>query len=70
MMGKSVYEVVELALDEGEGFEPGMRVDYAATGSAGSGPRLEKAVLGSYEVVRCDRADGDRRLTVTLRPSW
>jgi hypothetical protein len=56
--------------DEGEWFDPGTRVEYAPTSPRRRERRLAKAVLGSYEVVRCERLAGDdaRLLTVTLRP--
>lgn len=61
---------VACVADEGEWFEPGTRVEYAATSPRRREYRLERAVLGSYEVVRCERLTGDdaRLLAVTLRP--
>jgi hypothetical protein len=68
-MSKADHEVVEEVVDEGQEFAPGMRVDYARTSLRRQGRRLEKAILGRYEVVSCECLDGDtRRLAVTLRP--
>jgi hypothetical protein len=60
---------VERVADEGEWFDPGTRVEYAVTSPRRPERRLEKAVLGTYEVVCCERVLDDARvLAVTLRP--
>ena len=62
-------ELVERILDEGQWFERGTRVDFFGA-ERPERRRLEAAVLGSYEVLRCARLEdeGKRWLAVTLRP--
>ena len=60
---------VERVGDAGQRFEPGVRVEFFP---AEHDPRmqvLEKAALGSYEVLGCDRVEAgdDRWLDVRLR---
>ena len=68
-MNQSMGEFVERVSDHGQWFDRGVRVEYFR---ATPGPRernLEKAVLGSYEVLACTRveAEGGRWLDVRLR---
>jgi hypothetical protein len=68
-MQKPPATFIERVLDEGQRFEPGVRVEFFP---AEHDPRmqvLERAALGSYEVLGCDRVQaGDHRwLDVRLR---
>jgi hypothetical protein len=61
---------IERVADEGEWFDAGTRVEYAVISPHRPERRLEKAALGRYEVVQCERLPGDdtRLLAVTLQP--
>ena len=60
---------VERVADAGQWFERGLRVEYFPAEYDPRKQVLEKAALGSYEVLGCDRVQaGDRRwLDVRLR---
>jgi hypothetical protein len=62
-------EIVERLPDDGQWFEHGARIDFFADVRPGQ-RRLEPAILGAYEVLRCARleAEGARWLSVTLQP--
>ena len=68
-MPSTKAELVERVLDEGQWFERGTRVDFFGAERT-ERRRLESAVLGSYEVLRCERLEdeGTRWLAVTLWP--
>ena len=59
---------VERVLDEGQWFDQGERVEFFPRAAGRLQPVLEKAVLGSYEVLSCIRvsAGGSRWLDVRL----
>jgi hypothetical protein len=61
--------IVERVVDVGQWFERGIRVGYFPDERDVRTRTLEKAALGAYEVVGCDRAtaDGRRWLDVRLR---
>ena len=60
---------VERLIDAGQWFERGVRVEYFPAKRDPRELTLEKAALGSYEVVGCDRVtvDQHRWLDVRLR---
>ncbi len=60
---------VERMIDAGQWFERGLRVEYFPAEHDPRKQVLEKAALGSYEVLSCDRveADNHRWLDVKLR---
>jgi hypothetical protein len=61
--------VVERLVDEGQWFEPGVRVEYFPALYDPRKSTLELAALGSYEVVDCERqsTNGQPWLTIRLR---
>jgi hypothetical protein len=60
---------VERVSDDGQWFDRGERVEFFPRAVGHLRPTLEKAALGSYEVLRCSRvrADGRRWLDVELQ---
>ena len=60
---------MERVNDEGQGFEQGERVEFFPRAGGRLRPTLEKAALGSYEVMDCSQVHthGGRWLDVTLR---
>ena len=68
-MGEQRGMFVERVVDAGQRFEPGVRVEFFPAPHDPRNAVLEPAVLGSYEVVGCDRVeDGERPwLDVRLR---
>ena len=66
-MGEQHGTFVERLIDAGQWFERCDRVEYFP---AEHDPRkrvLEKAALGSYEVVGCDRVEADDRRWLDVR---
>ena len=62
-------ELVERVTDDGQWFDQGERVEFFARAAGHLRPALEKAALGSYEVLGCSRvqAEGRRWLDISLR---
>jgi hypothetical protein len=59
-MHERASEFVERVSDHGQWFDPGMRVEFFRVGA--SHDELEQAILGSYEVLGCQRvADASGR---------
>jgi hypothetical protein len=68
-MGEAGGVTVERMIDDGQWFERGARVEYFPTAPDPRDLILEKAALGSYEVLGCTRveANGQRWLHIKLR---
>ena len=64
--------LVERVADDGRWFERGERVDFFPRAGGHLPPTLEKAALGSYEVVGCTPVHerGTRWLDITLRRAF
>ena len=62
-------DVVERVRDDGQWFDRGLRVEITQSASERAPGRIEKAILGAYEVLDCERADdaGETYLAVRLR---
>ena len=60
---------VERVRDEGQWFDRGLRVEVTRPSDERSPGRIEKAVLGGYEVLDCTHEEdgGQACLTVRLR---
>jgi hypothetical protein len=59
----------ERVRDEGQWFDPGLRVEVTAAATGRSTARIEGAVFGAYEVLGCmhEEAVGEAYLAVRLR---
>jgi hypothetical protein len=68
-MNTSRDEFVERVSDDGQWFDRGVRVEYFGSVPGPRERNLEKAALGSYEVLTCTRveADSGRWLDIRLR---
>ena len=58
---------VERLIDAGQWFEQGVRVEYFPAEHDPRKLTLEKAALGSYEVLGCDRVEADDRRWLDIR---
>jgi len=60
---------VERVRDEGQWFDPGLRVEVTGAVTGRSTARIEKAVFGAYEVLDCTHTkdDGEAYLAVKLQ---
>ena len=58
---------VERIVDAGQWFELGTRVEYFPAEYDPRKLTLEKAALGSYEVLGCDRVEADERRWLDVR---
>jgi hypothetical protein len=65
-----VEDVVLRLRDEGQWFEPGVRVEYFYPSARARRRKLEKAALGAYEVLECTRVEtnGGCWLHIRLQP--
>lgn len=57
----------ERLIDTGQWFEPGVRAEYFPATHDPRRRTLEKAALGSYEVLGCDRVTVDDRRWIDVR---
>jgi hypothetical protein len=62
-------DFVERVRDDGQWFDRGLRVEITRPASERSPGRIQKAVLGAYEVLDCEHEDagGQACLVVRLR---
>ena len=58
---------VERVADAGQWFQPGVRVEYFPAEHDPRKLTLEKAALGSYEVLGCDRVEADEHHWLDIR---
>jgi hypothetical protein len=58
---------IERVVDEGQRFEPGMRVEFFPTKHDPRQTILEPAALGSYEVVGCARVEAAEGAWLDIR---